>query len=101
MKLVLEGTMRVVFGGFLIVFGMALAMVELGGTHTSASHADTQPTTPSPSTSTAQLNGPVTTIVTLPVRPRLPDTLGASVAPVAGADLVSDLQRELTRVECY
>jgi hypothetical protein len=95
--------MRLVFGGFLIASGLALAMVELEGTHTRVSQVESQPTTLSPSTSTVQLNAPMT-IVTLPVRSRPPEAFVANVmpnAPIAGADLVSELQRELTRVECY
>jgi hypothetical protein len=97
--------MRFVFGGFLIVSGLALAIMEVAGTHINASHADdTQPTTPPPSTSTVQLNAPVTTGVILPVRSRSPEELVANIEPnarIAGADLVSALQRELARVQCY
>jgi hypothetical protein len=72
-----EDIMRLV-SVVLIVSGTALAMVKLGGTHTSASRADTQPITPPPSTSTVQLNAPVTTIVTLPAGSQPPELMEAT-----------------------
>jgi len=96
--------MRLLFGGFLIVSGLAMAAVGLDRPLTSVSHPDPQPSKAQPSTSGAQQNAQVSTIVTLPVRSRVPEELVTSFtanASVAGADLVSELQRELTRVECY
>ena len=96
--------MRLLFGGFLVVSGLAIAAVGLDRTHSGASQ-DPQFTRPqSSSTYGAQLNAPVSTIVTLQARPRAPEDPIANVsaiAPIAGADLVSELQRELIRVECY
>jgi hypothetical protein len=95
--------MRLLFGGFLIVSGLAMAAVGLERTPTSASHTDPPPSKPKSATSGEPLNASVSTIVTLPVRSRAPEVLVTSftaTAPVAGAELVSELQRELTRVEC-
>jgi hypothetical protein len=95
--------MRLLFGGFLVVSGLAIAAVGLDRTHSGASQ-DPQPTrAQSSSTYEAQLNAPVSTIVTLQARPRTPENPIANVsaiAPIAGADLVSGLQRELMRIEC-
>jgi peptidoglycan hydrolase-like protein with peptidoglycan-binding domain len=96
--------MRLLFGGFLIVSGLAMAAVGLERTPTSVSHTDPPPSKPKSATSGEPLNASVSTIVTLPVRSRAPEVLVTSftaTAPVAGAELVSELQRELTRVECY
>jgi hypothetical protein len=96
--------MRLVFGGFLIVSGLAMAAVGLDRSHTSVLHIAPQPLKPQSSTSGEQPKAPVSTIVTLPPRSRAPEEVVANVTastPVSGADLVSELQRELTRVECY
>src|SRR6476620_12746014 len=100
----LEAIMRLVFGGFLIVSGLAMAAVGLDRSHTSVSHTDPPPSKPKSATSGEPVNAPASTIVTLPARARAPEELVMTFtanAPVAGADVVSELQRELARVACY
>jgi hypothetical protein len=96
--------MRLVFGGFLIVSGLTMAAVGgLDRAHTNVSHLNPEAVLAQSSAPGAQ-HSQVNTIVTLPARSRAPEEPMANAsrsALVAGADLVSELQRELTRVECY
>jgi len=95
--------MRSLFGGFLIVAGLAAAATGLDGAQTKATNAESQ-RIPEPTLSTIgkEAAGPVNTVVTLPAKSHahaVPATV--AVAPVAGPELVGDLQTELTRVGCY
>ena len=95
--------MRSLFGGFLIVAGLAAAAAGLEGAQTNATNAESQ-RIPEPTLSTIgkEPAGPVSAVVTLPAKSHA-NPLPAAVAgtPVAGPELVSDLQTELTRVGCY
>ena len=95
--------MRSLFGGFLIVAGLAAAAAGLDGAQTNATNAESQ-RNPEPTLSTIgkEPAGPVSAVVTLPAKSHS-NPLPAAVAgtPVAGPELVSDLQTELTRVGCY
>ena len=95
--------MRSLFGGFLIVAGLAAAAAGLEGAQTNATNAESQ-RIPEPTLSTIgkEPAGPVSAVVTLPAKSHA-NPLPAAVAgtPVAGPELVSDLQTELKRVGCY
>lgn len=95
--------MRSLFGGFLIVAGLAAAAAGLEGAQTNATNAESQ-RIPEPTLSTIGKEPavPVSAVVTLPAKSHS-NPLPAAVAgtPVAGPELVSDLQTELTRVGCY
>ena len=95
--------MRSLFGGFLIVSGLAVAAAGLDGGQTNATNAETQRIQePRLSAVGKQPSEPVSTVVTLPTKSHA-NPLPAAVAatPVAGPELVSDLQTELKRVGCY
>jgi hypothetical protein len=97
--------MRALLGIFLIVSGVAVAAVGLHGTTTISTEAEAEPTVVVATAGSYPRPFPVTTVVTVPAKagsaPEPAAAAASAPAPTDGPPLVSELQRELTRVGCY